>query len=140
MEEREKIIILYFDKNALILTDEERKTKGELTIEKRPGGKFLCFKKENMSAAVSLTKRMYKSLNRFTAGIRLECYRNINVMEMENSNDVDDDVMEEDVYYVKSGRRLSGRNWYDNLPAVIPTKVKEKAPFITQVFKYVSSG
>ena len=133
-----KIDVLFFNPNALILTESEKRITGELYLEKRPRGKFLCFKKADVVTAIPLTKKMYKNLNRFTSSVRLERFYDI---EAEIAGeDVEDELTEEDVYYIMSGKHLnSGKREY-NQPTIMhtPGKIKEKMPFVVQVFKYVS--
>jgi hypothetical protein len=115
---KEKVDILFFSRSALLQSEEEKQTKGQLYLEKRPRGKFLCFKKGNITNEIYLTKKMYKSLNRFTSGIKMERFYDF------------DDITEDDVYYIMDKR-------FPRQHVVLPIKSKEKAAFITQMFKYV---
>ncbi len=98
-------------------------SNGALYLEKRPKGKWLCYRKGNIIKTLKLTKKSYQNLNRFAGGSKLERY-----IEMETDYDQDDNYS--DVWYTK---------WHaarENLPAVIPEKVKVKSPFIMQMFIY----
>lgn len=132
---RGKVDIIYFTRDALLRSEEEKKKRGELYLEKRPGGKFLCFKKGDKITAIQLAKKMYKSLNRFSSGVRMERFYDI-----EDDWDQDDGPTEDDIYYVRGGRHLNLPGRYTTLPAVIPPKPKEKAAFVVQVFQYVQRG
>ncbi len=94
-------------------------SEGTLYLEKRPKGKWLCFRKGHIVKTLKLTKKSYQNLNRFAVGSKTERY-----IEMEMDYDQDDCC---DVWYNK---------WHQNLPVVVPTKVKEKSPFIMQMFIY----
>ncbi len=121
--------ILFFDRDALVQTEADKKLKGQLYLEKRPRGKFLCFKKADVVTSILLTKKMYKSLNRFTSGVRLERFYDV---EEYGEYDQDDELTEDDVYYIRDRRQT-------NLPMIVntPSKPRVLAPFITQVFQYV---
>lgn len=137
---RSKVDILFFSRDALMQSEEDKKTIGQLYLEKRPNGKFLCFKKAETITAILLTKKMYKSLNRFTSGIRMERFYDVEGENIEEDIwDQDDDLCEDDVYYVKRDRGLCSGGRQYNLPAVTipPIKTKEKAIFVVQLFKYV---
>lgn len=111
---RQKIITVNF--KPVVTPDE-----GTLFLEKRPKGKWLCFKKGNIIKSLKLTKKSFQNLNRFTAGVRIEKY-----VEMEYDQD---DEGYCDVWY----------GWHSkntNLPATITSKPKVKSPFIMQVFVY----
>lgn len=133
-----KVDVLFFDPNALILTESEKRIKGELYLEKRPRGKFLCFKKADVVTAIPLTKKMYKNLNRFTSSVRLERFYDIEAEIAEE--DVESELTEEDVYYIMGGRHLNSGKQVCKQSTIIHTsgKIKEKMPFVVQVFKYVS--
>lgn len=142
-----KVDILYFARDALTRSAEDRRVRGEMFLEKRPKGKWLCFKKEGTTYSIPLTKKMYKSLNRFTSGIRMERFYGADADEeillqqdmVEDSQDYDCEG-DESLYYMKGGRALNAGGRQCNLPAVsfISHKPKEKAAFVTQLFKYVS--
>ena len=119
--------ILFFNRDALMQTEADKKLRGQLYLEKRPNGKFLCFKKADVLTSILLTKKMYKSLNRFTSGVRLERFYDIEY-------DQDDGPTEDDVYYIRNGDRIQ-----TNLLMVINTPPKPRilSPFIIQVFQYV---
>jgi len=110
---KEMITITNF--SSVVIPDE-----GILYLEKRPKGKWLSFKKGNIVRTMKLTKKSYQNLNRFAGGSKTQKY-----VEMEY--DQDDEYC--DIWYAK---------WHEkqNLPAVIPNKVKEKSPFIMQMFIY----
>lgn len=121
--------ILFFNRDALILTEADKKVKGQLYLEKRPNGKFLCFEKAGIVNWVLLSKKMYKSLNRFTSGVRLERFYDV---EEYGEYDQDDELNENDLYYIRNGNLPN----QTTLPMII-NKPKVMAPFIIQVFQYV---
>jgi len=131
-----KVIVLFFSRDALLQTEEEKKLTGQLYLEKRPRGKFLCFKKGETTTEVSLTKKMYKNLNRFTSGIVMERFYDIETDDMAGVWDQDDDISEDDIYYVMGGRHLNPHGRQITFPINIPPKSKEKAVFVMQMFKY----
>ena len=110
--------ILFFNRDALMQTEADKKLRGQLYLEKRPNGKFLCFKKADVLTSILLTKKMYKSLKRFC----------------DIEYDQDDGPTEDDVYYSRNGDRIQ-----TNLLMVINTPPKPRilSPFIIQVFQYV---
>ena len=120
-----KIDILFFDPNALVRTESEKRVKGQLYIEKRPKGKFLCFKKGDRVYYLTLTKKMFKSLNRFVSGVKMERFYDL------ETDCMGEDIEEGDIIYIPK------RNHQTTLPAVIPPKPKIMSPFITQIFKFV---
>ncbi len=129
--------ILFFDRDALAQTETDKKLKGQLYLEKQPRGKFLCFKKADVVISILLTKKMYKSLNRFAYGVRVERFYDVEEYE---ENDQDDELTEDDVYYIRN-REIRDRRYGNQttLPAIIntPPKPRVLAPFIIQVFQYV---
>jgi len=131
----QKVDVLFFDTNALTIGETEKRVRGYLYLEKRPSGKFLCFCRGDDITAIKLTKKMYKNLNRFTSGVRMErCYDPETEWEEECNND--EDLDENDVYYIMDRRFPRQRGWQSNLPATVPTVPKAKAPFIVEMFRY----
>ncbi len=134
-----KVEIIYFAKDVLTQTEKERAIHGEMYIEKRPTGKFLCFAKGGVTTILSLTKKMYKSLNRFFSGIKMERYYDINSDEADEIlySELDESTVltEEDVFYTEDRYLYIPKNKC-NLPTVVPPKPKKKAEFIVQIFQY----
>jgi len=110
-----KVTVIFFTMNGGIKDDEVKCDEGEFYLEKRPSGKFLCFKKGIMTKTIRLSKKSYKNLVRLTCGRRLDRYI-----------DLDEDLPDDDF----PQRRC--------VTSSIPVKKKEKAPFIIQVFKYAN--
>jgi len=136
-----KVEIIYFGRDVLYKPERECNTSGQMYMERRPKGKRLCFKKDGVVTSIPLTKKMYKNLNRFTSGIRLDKYVDKDEEE-EFFTELDEAtvVTEDDVYFVAGGRTAKAPKQQTTLPAVIPHKPKEKAPFVVQVFTYVPRG
>ncbi len=93
--------------------------KGELYLEKRPMGKWLCFKKRQVVRSIKLTKKSYKNLLRQTVGIRMERFYDY--------EDMDD---EEHAFYYGNSCCMKESKYLK--------KPIEKGKFIVQVFQYVS--
>ncbi len=137
-----KVELIYFDNGTLTRTYGERVINGEMYLERRPKGKWLCFRKGGLTTSIPLTKKMYKSLNRFSSGIKEERFYNIEEGEEDDTlSELDEEciVTEDDVFFMAGGREMKFPKERGNLPAVVttPPKPKEKAPFIVQVFAYV---
>ena len=140
---RVRIDVFYLSESVLTQSQEEKDKNGELYIEKRPTGKYLCFKNRSMQIELHLTKKMYKSLIRFSSGVRMEKYIDVDISKLNNQilpdEDAQDcDLSEGEFYYVKD-RILNGENIVSHLPVVVnpPPRPIEKSAFVIQVFQYI---
>jgi len=106
-------------------------------IERRPRGKWLCYRESNIvMAQMMVSKKSFQSLMRFTSGVQCQKYIDDTTGEEDigDSFDQDDDGLVEAMWsqHRRSGKHYPRQNF---LPATItPTIKKEPAPFITQIF------
>ncbi len=119
MTARQKVIVIFFSRSGSMVGNDVTSDKGELYLEKRPMGKWLCFKKRQVVRSIKLTKKSYKNLLRQTVGIRMERFYDY--------EDMDD---EEYAFYY-------GNNCLTN--PKYQKKSIEKGKFIIQVFQYVKN-
>ena len=127
---KQKVQVIFFKTDSRLTGDEVVSETGEIYLEKRPLGKWLCYKKGNLLKTIKLSKKSYKNLVRFTCGTRMEKY-----IDEEDSVD----YCGRDEYKELAGYRNYGKEKRAYRREERESKwdlKKEIAPFIMEEFSY----